>query len=117
MLQGHLARLGPSKCASVRCKVFANKAMASRTNMEREVQTLLEEHAARHAGALPPGNAGDVAAWEDGEVDASSIMSPAERERYESKKLKLRKAMGEVVALPGVPVEPSAAERRSGSRV
>lgn len=111
-VQGHLARMGPSQCARVSTKIFANKAMASRGHLEREVQTLLEEHAARHAGVYPPGNAVESPAWSEPEGEVASVMSPAERERYETKKLKLRKAMGEDVVLPGQEREPDAAERR-----
>lgn len=108
-MQGHLARVGPVKCAAVRTKVFANKAMASRTNMEREVQTLLEEHMHSSGGVLPPGNGPEGEEWESESMD-SSVMSPAERERYEAKKLKLRKAMGEDVM--GAAPTDSAAVRR-----
>jgi hypothetical protein len=36
--QGHLLRVGESRCAFIRPMVFANQAMATRTHMERQVQ-------------------------------------------------------------------------------
>lgn len=41
--QGHLARVGPARCAAVRATVYGNKAMASRANLERGVASWVEE--------------------------------------------------------------------------
>ena len=49
--QTHVARLGPTKCAFVRPMVFANKAMATRANLEAEVETQIQA-----CGKVPPGN-------------------------------------------------------------
>lgn len=49
--QAHLQRVGPEACAYVRAMVFANKAVATRGNMEREVQNWIQE-----MGKAPPGN-------------------------------------------------------------
>ncbi|KAF8073253.1 NIFU1 [Scenedesmus sp. PABB004] len=92
-IKGHLARLGGERVAWVRPMVFANRAMATRAAMEAQVAAWLAE-----AGAPPPGNGAEAELWggaasEEG-LDVS-LLSDAEREAYEEKKLKLRKAMGE----------------------
>lgn len=51
----------------MRAKVFANAAMATPENMEREAQHWLE----REGGVLPPGNGADSARW-SGQGDFSS---------------------------------------------
>jgi len=94
-LKAHVARLGEEKCAFVRVMVFANKAMATRDNMQREVDHWVEE-----AGAVPPGNAGgpESQLWSQprqSEAEVTAAMSPDELAEYEEKKLRLRKAMGE----------------------
>lgn len=49
-LQGHLSRVGEERCAFARVMVFANKAMQSKSALEREAANWVEE-----AGTLPPG--------------------------------------------------------------
>lgn len=79
--------------------VFANKAMATRSHMERQVQDWIEQ-----AAVVPPGNGVEAHLWGEGsggegdsssssEAELMSKMSPTERAAYETKKLKLRKAM------------------------
>ena len=53
MLQGHLEGVGEERCAFVRAMVFANRAMATRSNLEREAQNWIRE-----AGTTPSGNGG-----------------------------------------------------------
>jgi hypothetical protein len=72
--------------------VFANKAMASRRNMEAQVQDWIAD-----AGTVPPGNGVEAHLWDGSdemkEEELIAKMSPTERAAYEEKKLKLRKAM------------------------
>jgi hypothetical protein len=61
--------------------------------MERQVQDWLGE-----AGVVPPGNGVEAHLWEgeeQGQSEAELVakMSPTERAAYETKRLKLRKAM------------------------
>eukprot|EP00882_Tetradesmus_deserticola_P012317 GHRQ01013056.1.p1 GENE.GHRQ01013056.1~~GHRQ01013056.1.p1 ORF type:complete len:463 (+),score=198.26 GHRQ01013056.1:85-1389(+) len=114
----HLAQVGEERCAFVRPMVFANRAMASRTHMEAQVEAWLAE-----AGVTPPGNGVEAQLWGGGgSSEASSeeggsaavdvsLMSPADRAEYEERKLKLRKAMGESLA-DDVDVDADAAQRR-----
>ncbi|KXZ48915.1 hypothetical protein GPECTOR_24g204 [Gonium pectorale] len=121
---GHLARMGPQRCASVRTTVYGNRAMASRTTLERGLANWVAE-LPELGGKLPPGNADPAlrAAWEGVEVGAQEaaadgpgavegvaspavldtrLMSPAELAAYEDKRMKMRKAMGEkMVEGPG----------------
>jgi len=110
--RAHLAKLGPEVAAHVRVMVFANKAMATRTHMEREVS-----HWVQAVGAPPPGNTEAGAA--DWDLDAGASrggggsgeeLTAAERAAHEAKKLKLRKAMGENLAdeVPGETLEQKA---------
>ena len=54
-LQGHLERVGEERAAYVRAMVFANRAMSSRSNLEREAANWIDE-----AGTTPPGNGGQL---------------------------------------------------------
>ena len=49
--QGHLERVGEERCAFVRAMVFANRAMATRANLEREARNWINAE-----GTTPPGN-------------------------------------------------------------
>ena len=49
--QGHLERVGEERCAFVRAMVFANRAMATRANLEREARNWIDAE-----GTTPPGN-------------------------------------------------------------
>jgi Fe-S cluster biogenesis protein NfuA len=95
-VKGHLERVGDERCAHVKAMVFANKAMATRSNLEREAANWTRE-----AGTTPPGNGVEAELWATGVSTAT--MSDAERAAYEEKKLKMRKAMGENLgdAVPG----------------
>ncbi|PSC74301.1 nifU chloroplastic [Micractinium conductrix] len=86
----HLARVGEERCAWVRAMVFANKAMQSRSALQREAEHWLEE-----AGTTPPGNGAEASLWEGTSSVDVSLMSADELAEYEDKKLKMRKAMGE----------------------
>lgn len=58
-MQNHLQRVGDDKCAFVRAMVFANTAMASRTNLEREMHSWIQKE-----GVIPPGNGPEQDLWE-----------------------------------------------------
>ena len=49
--QGHLERVGEERCAHVRAMLFANRAMANRSNLEKEARNWIDA-----AGTTPPGN-------------------------------------------------------------
>ena len=87
-----LDRVGEDRCAFVRVMVFANKAMQSRAALQQEADNWLREA----GGTLPPGNGIDEDLWSGEGVLSLSSMSADEREEYEEKKIKMRKAMGEV---------------------
>ena len=58
-VQSHLQRVGETKCAFVRTMVFANAAMASRSNLEREMMSWIDRE-----GVIPPGNGPEKQLWE-----------------------------------------------------
>lgn len=87
-VKGHTERVGEDRCAFVKAMVFANKAMATRGNLEREAANWLED-----AGTTPPGNGSEQELWSGN--SCVTTMSATERSEYEDKKLKMRKAMGE----------------------
>ena len=58
-MQNHLQRVDEARCAFVRTMVFANAAMASRTNLERETRSWIEKE-----GVIPPGNGPEKDLWE-----------------------------------------------------
>lgn len=91
-LKGHSARLGEEKCALVRVMVFANKAMATRDNMQAEVDNWISE-----CETVPPGNAHEAELWSEQRPvkELVAAMTPEELADYEEKKLRMRKAMGE----------------------
>lgn len=57
--QGHLANLGPRKCAYVRAMVIRNKAMTTRESLEK-----MAAHWISEASAVPPGNSTERGLWE-----------------------------------------------------
>ncbi len=59
LLQNHLQRVGEARCAFVRAMVFANAAMASRTNLEREMYSWIDRE-----GVIPPGNGPEKDLWD-----------------------------------------------------
>uniref|UniRef100_A0A0D6QVR1 NIF system FeS cluster assembly NifU C-terminal domain-containing protein n=1 Tax=Araucaria cunninghamii TaxID=56994 RepID=A0A0D6QVR1_ARACU len=89
-LISHLERVGPSRCCSVRVKLFTDSSILSRGKLEEEKTRWLEVY------GVPPGNSVNKELWESGKgIDSVRAMSEKERKEYEEKKLKLRKAMGE----------------------
>lgn len=90
--KAHLGLVGEEKCAFIKVMVFRNKAMATRANLEREVQNWLDE-----SGTIPPGNGAERQLWESTQVFDTKNMSPAELEEYEEKKLRMKKAMGDAL--------------------
>lgn len=88
-LKSHMDRVGPSRCCSVRVKIFTNPSLLSRARLEQEKNKWLDEY------GVPPGNSTDQDLWDCGQVLSIKAMSEEERKDYEEKKLKLRKAMGE----------------------
>ena len=60
-VQNHLQRVGDTRCAFVRGMVFANTAMASRANLEREMLSWVDRE-----GVIPPGNGPEQDLWEVG---------------------------------------------------
>jgi len=87
-IRGHLSRVGPERCVRVRAMVFANKAMATREHVEREVAHWLDA-----AGTLPPGNGPERELWEG--PSERKVMSAAELAEYNDKAAKLKLAMGD----------------------
>jgi hypothetical protein len=59
LLQNHLQRVGEARCAFVRAMVFANAAMASRTNLEREMYSWIDRE-----GVIPSGNGPEKDLWD-----------------------------------------------------
>jgi hypothetical protein len=109
-VKAHLTRVGEDRCALIRPMVFANRAMQSRSALERQVENWLKE-----AGTTPPGNGAEQELWEGrGLADSVAKMSPSELTEYEEKKLKLQRAMGEKLteASENGGKEDSAEERR-----
>ncbi|KAL0051688.1 hypothetical protein WJX82_000278 [Trebouxia sp. C0006] len=104
-VKNHLQRVGEARCAFVRAMVFANAAMASRTNLEREMYSWIDRE-----GVIPSGNGPEKDLW-DGQATAK-VMSPAEMAEYEEKKLKMRKAMGENLHDDVQGEEPDSKQRR-----
>ena len=88
LLNGHVATLGTETCAFVRVQGFK---FPKRQDMEALRDGWIQE-----LNSIPPGNADDSGLWANsvGEV-AAAAMTTAEREAYEEKKLKLRKAMND----------------------
>lgn len=99
-IKAHSSRVGEDRCAFVKNMAFMNRAMSTRSSLEREAQNWLEE-----AGTIPPGNGVEQQIWEGVQLKdlKPEDMSPKELAEYEEKKLKMRKAMGENIhdAVPG----------------
>lgn len=87
-LNGHVAQNGKATCAFVRVQPFK---YPKRTEMETLRDAWISELA-----VVPSGNAEASEQWAStvGEV-AKAVMSAEERQLYEEKKLKLRKAMAD----------------------
>lgn len=87
-LNGHVTQNGEQKCAFVRVQAF-------KFPKRQEMEDLREAWIAE-LESTPPGNASESEMWAStvGEA-AKAVMSEAERQAYEEKKLKLRKAMAD----------------------
>ena len=91
-LESHLTQHGPDVCAFVRVQAFK---FPKRTEMEALCNDWIAE-----LGTTPPGNLDGGGKWAKtiGEA-ARAAMSEAERNAYEEKKLKLRKAMADTTLM------------------
>jgi hypothetical protein len=87
-LNAHLVQNGPETCAFVQVQTFKYP--------KREAMEELRDAWLSAIDSVPPGNSKASQQWAStvGEA-ARSAMSPEERNAYEEKKLKLRKAMAE----------------------
>ena len=87
-LKGHIAQNGQEKCAFMRVQTFK---FPKREEMEKLRDAWISE-----LGSVPPGNGDASEMWAStvGDV-ARAAMSVAERNAYEEKKLKLRKAIAD----------------------
>jgi hypothetical protein len=87
-LKSHLAQHGAQTCVFVKIQPFK---FPKREDMEQLRDAWIAE-----LHQTPPGNADTSGSWADTIKDAASkTMSSAEREAYEEKKLKLRRAMAD----------------------
>ena len=105
-LKGHIAQNGQETCAFVRVETFK---FPKREEMEKLRDTWLSE-----LDSVPPGNGDASQMWAStvGEV-ARAAMSAAERNAYEEKKLKLRKAIADTTLnLESEVMDESEASRR-----
>jgi hypothetical protein len=87
-LNSHLAQNGTEACAFVRVQTFK---FPKRQDMEELREAWLSQ-----LDYIPPGNGDESAMWAStvGEA-AKATMSASERDAYEEKKLKLRRAMAD----------------------
>jgi hypothetical protein len=105
-LNGHLTQNGEQKCAFVRVQTF-------KFPKRQEMEDLRDGWIAELA-SVPPGNVGESGMWAStvGEV-AKAAMSEVERQVYEEKKLKLRKAMADTtLSQEAEIIDATEAERR-----
>jgi len=87
-LNDHVAQNGEQNCAYVRVQTF--------TFPKRQEMESLRDAWIAELDSIPPGNAGLAGSWASTTGEAAlSSMSSAERQAYEEKKLKLRKAMAD----------------------
>lgn len=87
-LKGHVSQLGSQTCAFVRVQSFK---FPKREEVEKLKNLWLSE-----LDDLPPGNSDQSSMWAGTVREASTAtMSAEERQIYEEKKLKLRKAMAD----------------------
>lgn len=87
-LNGHISQVGEDACAFLRLTTFK---FPKREDMENLRDAWIAE-----AGTPPPGNDAESGLWAGTVGEAAKLaMTPAEREAYEEKKLKLRKAMAD----------------------
>ena len=87
-LNSHVTQNGEQKCTFVRVQAFK---FPKRQEMEDLRDAWIAE-----LQSMPPGNATDCGMWASTVGEATkAVMSEAERQVYEEKKLKLRKAMAD----------------------
>lgn len=87
-LNSHIAQLGSDTCAFVRVKTFK---FPKRSEMEALQDAWLDE-----IDYMPPGNSEQSSLWAGTVAAAATVaMSVAERNAYEEKKFKMRKAMAD----------------------
>jgi hypothetical protein len=87
-LNSHISQVGETACAFLRLTTFK---FPRREDMEQLRDAWIAE-----AETIPPGNDGDQGLWASTVGEAAKlVMTTAEREAYEAKKLKLRKAMAD----------------------
>ncbi len=87
-LSGHLTQVGENACAFLRLKTFK---FPRREEMEQLRDAWIAENE-----TIPLGNGEENDRWAGTVAEAAKLaMSAAEREAYEEKKLKLRKAMAD----------------------
>lgn len=87
-LNSHVAQLGNSTCAFVRVQAFK---YPKRTELENLRDAWINE-----LDSIPPGNDTERALWASTVGEAAQVaMSATERNAYEEKKLKLRKAIAD----------------------
>ncbi|PSB27155.1 GIY-YIG nuclease family protein [Stenomitos frigidus] len=103
-LKGHVAQLGNDTCAFVQVQTFK---VPKREAMEQQRDAWIAQ-----LGYRPSGNAEASELWASTVGEAAiAAMSPTERQAYEEKKLKLRKAMADT-ELSRVPNNESDAVRQ-----
>jgi hypothetical protein len=108
-LRGHLTQLGKDICSFVRVQSFD---FPKRDDMEA-----LQNSWIAGLGTMPPGNEADRELWAT-TVGAAAIaaMSEAERQAYDEKKLKLRKAMADGDLSRELSVREQPVEEEKGDR-
>ncbi|MEA5514538.1 GIY-YIG nuclease family protein [Nodularia sp. UHCC 0506] len=105
-LNSHVSQYGEQKCAFVRVQTFK---FPKRQDMED-----LQDVWIRELETTPPGNAAEGGMWASTVGEAAKVvMSEVERQAYEEKKLKLRKAMADSSLSQGIEkVDASVAKRQ-----
>jgi hypothetical protein len=104
-LKSHLTQHGADTCTFVKVQPFK---FPKREEMEQLRDAWIAE-----LPQIPPGNADTSGTWAGTVKDAASqTMSPAEREAYEEKKLKLRRAMADGTLHQEAPQPLTDAERQ-----
>ncbi|KAF5835968.1 NifU-domain-containing protein [Dunaliella salina] len=96
-VRNHVLRVPSGRATHVRSMLFANKAMATRDQLEQQATAWIQEELGKE-GAVPPGNGPERDMWEGtGEYWSGRQMTEAEAEEHADKAAKLRRAMGEVL--------------------
>ncbi|PSB21669.1 hypothetical protein C7B65_03565 [Phormidesmis priestleyi ULC007] len=105
-LSGHVSQVGDETCAFLRLKTFK---FPKREEMEQLRDAWIAEN-----GEVPSGNGDESDRWAGTVGEAAKlVMSAADREAYEEKKLKLRKAMADqALSKESDQLSTSEAERR-----